>query len=797
MAQRILFCDNWLFHDGEIEVTPPALKGPVYTQSKTESYRHGPASIYYPDRPDDFGGNGAAMLTHERWEQVTLPHDYIVNSPIEREENNALGFRQYRPAWYRKHFVAQEAWKGSRVELAFLGIATECDVYLNGVWLYHNETQYTPINVDITDFIKFDGQDNVVAVHVTQKTIENWWYNGGGICHKAYITVFPPVSLERDGVWIAPALTARGEWSVSVSAEVHNAQYTDAGVRVTCELLNAESNLLATAEVNAVVPAREISNLKLPSITVSNPHLWDIDDPYLHRARTRVYVDGKITDEKYDYFGFRTVEFTVDKGFLLNGKQCYINGICGHEDFGLTGKAVPDNIMRYKVRMLKEMGVNAYRCAHSMQDEALMDAFDQYGMMVMAETRHFSTSKTHLEELRALIRRDRNRPSVFMWSVGNEEHYFITDEGRRIAEHMIFEVKKLDHTRPVITANDKKPEECTVYESSDLIGVNYNHGLYDYLHEKFPNKPIFASECAAASSTRGWYFDTCHDLGRMSAYDENINEWFINHENTFRILYQRPYMMGAFVWSAFEYLGEAKWPRICSCSGAIDLYLQKKDAFYQLQSFYSEKPMVHLLPHWNMDGMESVRVVTYTNCCEVELFLNGRSLGRQSCEKYLHNEWQTPFEAGEICAVAYDKMGNAVAKDVQKTSGKPYALKLRYENEGDVCANGEDLALFTCYVVDEEGIEVPDAECEVTLIPDKDVKLVGTGSDHSDHTPPASPTRRMYAGRVLVALLPMSVGKMTLRARSYGLKTASITVEIPKDRNPVPGRVYPMANMKW
>ena len=154
MAQRILFCDNWLFHDGEIEVTPPALKGPVYTQSKTESYRHGPASIYYPDRPDDFGGKGAAMLTHERWEQVTLPHDYIVNSPIEREENNALGFRQYRPAWYRKHFVAQESWKGSRVELAFLGIATECDVYLNGVWLYHNETQYTPINVDITDFIK-------------------------------------------------------------------------------------------------------------------------------------------------------------------------------------------------------------------------------------------------------------------------------------------------------------------------------------------------------------------------------------------------------------------------------------------------------------------------------------------------------------------------------------------------------------------------------------------------------------------------------------------------------------------
>ena len=637
----------------------------------------------------------------------------------------------------------------------------------------------------------------MLAVHVTQNTIEGWWYNGGGICHKAYINVCPDVSLVHDGVYVAPRKERGESWSVPVTAEVRNDRYNRVNAVVECAVWNAEGCVLATAACEATLPARETVNVTLPPLAIADPHLWDMEDPYLHSVRTRVLITGEETDVRLDRFGFRTVEFTTDRGFLLNGKSHRINGVCAHEDFGLTGKAVPDNIMRHKVKMLKEMGVNAYRCAHSMQDEALMDAFDTYGMMVMAETRHFSTAPSHIAELRALVRRDRNRPSVFMWSVGNEEPYFITEEGRRIAKHMTFEVKRLDATRPVITANDKKPEICTVYDTSDLIAVNYNHGLYDYLHEKFPDKPIFASECAAASSTRAWYAPTCHELGRMSAYDEDINQWFIGRENTFRILRDRPYMMGAFIWSAFEYLGEAKWPRICSCSGAIDLYLQKKDAFYQLQSFYSDTPMVHLLPHWNMEGMGNVRVVAYSNCDSVELFLNGKSLGRQACEQYIHNEWHVEFDAGELCAVAYDREGNAVAKDLRITSGAPYALGLRWENPDDTCANGEDLALFTCYAVDEAGREVPDAECEVTFVPTHGARIIGTGSDHTDHTPPASPVRKMYAGRVLLALLPMQEGELTVYAKAYGLKTASLTVEIPKDHAPVPGRVYPSPNMKW
>lgn len=796
MSKRILFCDNWRFHDGEIEVTPPAVKGPVYTQSKTESYRHGPAAIYYPDAPNDFG-RGSSLLTHERWDFVNLPHDYMIDSPIDAHENNALGFRKYHPAWYRKHFKAEEGWKGSRIELEFLGIATECDIYMNGVWLRHNETQYTPIIVDITDFVRYGGSDNVIAVHVTQRTIENWWYTGGGICHKAYLNVSSPVSVERDGVYVAPVKLSETEWQVPITAEIHNDTYADSDVKVVCEVLDASDSVIASTSAESLIPARSLVNVALPLITVSAPRLWDIDDPYLYKVRTRVYIGDELSDEKLDRFGFRTIEFTTDRGFLLNGKQRYINGFCGHEDFAITGKAVPDNIMRHKARMLKEMGVNAYRCAHSMQDEAYMDAFDDIGILVMAETRHFSSAATHLDELRALVRRDRNRPSVFMWSIGNEEHYFITDEGRRIAENMTFEVKRLDKTRPVMTANDKTPEVCTVYDTSDLVAVNYNHDLYDYLHEKFPNKPIFASEFAATSTSRGWYFDDRHDLGRMTAYDSDINKWFISHEHAYRYLYERPYMMGGFVWSAFEYLGEAIWPRITSCSGVIDVALQRKDSFYQMKSFFTEEPMIHVLPHWNMDGRKNIRIVAYTNCAEAEVKINGRSLGKQSCKKYTGNEWRADFEPGELRAIAYDKDGNVVAEDVKVTTGSPYALKLTFENEGDVCANSEDVALFTCTVLDSEGREVPDAECDVTFISDKGVRLVGTIADNADHVLPKSAKRRTYAGRALAAFQPAAPGEMTVYATCQGLKTAAITINVPENKKFELGRVYTAINVKW
>jgi beta-galactosidase len=256
-------------------------------------------------------------------------------------------------------------------------------------------------------------------------------------------------------------------------------------------------------------------------------------------------------------------------------------------------------------------------------------------------------------------------------------------------------------------------------------------------------------------------------------------------------------MMGGFVWSAFEYLGEAIWPRITSCSGVIDVALQRKDSFYQMKSFFTEEPMIHVLPHWNMEGRKNIRIVAYTNCAEAEVKINGRSLGKQSCEKYTANEWRADFEPGELRAIAYDKDGNVVAEDVKVTTGSPYALKLTFENEGDVCANSEDVALFTCTVLDSEGREVPDAECDVTFISDKGVRLVGTIADNADHVLPKSAKRRTYAGRALAAFQPAAAGEMTVYATCQGLKTAAITINVPENKKFELGRVYTAINVKW
>ena len=787
MGKRILFVDGWLFHRGEIETEWPSLKGPVYTQAKTESFRCGPASLNYDDRPNDFGNRPGHTITHERWENVSLPHDYAFNTPIIETENNALGFRKYEPAWYRKHFKADESWIGKRIEIEFLGISTDCEIYLNGVYLKSSKTAYTPITVDISDFVKFGGADNVIAVHTSVRSIENWWYNGAGICHKVYIEIKDNVAVEKDGVFLSPKKLNDTEWEVATEVEIGNRRYGETRVTASTEILGENGGVIASATGEITVPARDIAKLTY-SAFVSDPALWDVDSPGLYRARTRIYVGDEMTDERYDTFGFRTIEFDAERGFLLNGRKLVINGVCGHEDFGLTGKAVPDNVMRHKVRLVKDMGANAYRCAHSMQDEAMMDAFDRYGVMVMAETRHFSSSPDHMAELKALVKRDRNHPSVIMWSVGNEEHYFVTDEGRRIAENMIFEVKRLDSTRPVMTANDKSPEQCTVYDCSDLVAVNYNPHLYDYLHEKYPNKPLFASECSATGGTRGWYFGDSAERGRREEYDKDTNNWFRSHENVFLHFRERPWVFGWFVWVAIDYLGEAVWPRLCSVSGAYDMYLQKKDAYYQFKSYFTDAPMVHILPHWNMDEGENVRVFVYDNCHSVELFLNGRSIGKEATDKYVHHEWTVPYEVGTLSCVGYDENGNVVAKDEKVTTGAPVALKLRFENEGDVFANGEDLALFTCYAVDSLGREVPDAECNVSFITESNVIVVGTGSDNTDHTPASCPDRRMMAGRVLAAILPKKEGKLTLVAKSKGLKSARITVEIPNDPDPTEGR---------
>ncbi len=778
MREKILFNDNWIFHKGEIEAGLPKDKGPIYHQAKTEHKIWGPASMYFHDLVDDY----ISKKDHNciKWEKVTLPHDYIIEQAPKETENNTLGYFKYENAWYRKHFTLPQADDGKRIVLFFEGVATVSEVFLNGCPLKHNFCGYTSFEVDITDFVRFD-EDNVLAVHVDTAKHEGWWYSGAGIYRNVWLIKTETVATDLYGVFVAPKrLEDKKTWEVTFETTVRNDGYTGANVCVNSTMFDKAGNQVAAAQcLHPVAPCDKHTFYGLA--VVVNPHLWDIDDPYQYTVKTEICVDGTVVDVTEVKTGFRTYYATPNDGFYLNDRYVKIKGVCAHQDCGLLGKAVPDNVNRYKIELLKEMGANGYRCSHYPQNEAIMDALDDLGFIVMAETRWYSSSDEAREQLAMHIKRDRNRPSVFFWSIGNEEAYHITQQGRKIGKRLKAEILKYDTTRLIMTAADKDPLDVTVADELDLIGINYNIHRYDDAHKKYPSMPIFASECCATSSTRGWYFEDCPDRGYMCAFDKDTNEWFRGREYTWKFMMERKYVLGAYQWAGFEHRGETVWPRLCSQAGAIDLFLQRKDAFYQNQSHWSDTPMIHMLPHWNLSGMvnegEEVTVWAYTNCPQAELILNGKSYGMVEIEPYSHAEWKVPYSSGKVEVIAY-KDGKAVATDVQETSGSAQKLMLRLENK-IAGANGRDVAIVTCYAVDGEGRIVPDACPTVSFNTNKLGRIVGTGSDVCDHTPVPSKTRKMRAGAISVAVqVGETAGTLQLYATAENMVPARLDMEL-------------------
>ena len=398
----------------------------------------------------------------------------------------------------------------------------------------------------------------------------------------------------------------------------------------------------------------------------------------------------------------------------------------------------------------------------------------------MAENRWYSDEPESMRQLETLIRMERNRPSVVLWSAGNEEPTHAEDRGARIARRLFARICQLDPTRPVTTVVCHDPVNAPVQAFCDVISVNYNLECYDALHSKYPDKPILAGETCATATVRGWYGDDIPEQGRYSAYDHKTGEQCgVTRETTWKFLMARPWVAGAFQWDGVEHRGEGRWPRLCSVSGAIDLYLQKKDAFYQNQSHWSDKSMIHLLPHWNHFGAEGrpIPVWIYSNCEEAELFLNGQSLGRRKLTPFVHEEWQVPWQAGRLAAVGYNR-GEKAAEDVQETTGPAAALKLIIDSAGDR-ADGLDVAMLACVCLDAEGREVPDASPEIRFEVNHLGRILGTGSDMCDQVPVTCPTRRMRAGRCAVCVgIGKEPGTLTVIARADGLAAAYADIEL-------------------
>lgn len=773
MAEKILFNDGWRFHRGEIEVKMPPYKGASYMQAKTESQLTGPAAYAYNDRIDDY--RMSALYTSEKWEKVDLPHDYVILQEPKEEYNCGLGYFKYENAWYRKHFKLDDSDNGKRLALYFEGVATHCEVFVNGVSVGRNFCGYTSFEVDITDFVWY-GKENVVAVHTLTNRHECWWYEGGGICRNVWLKKSEPIFIPLFGVYVRPEHLGDEKWEVRFESEIENSSVNSEEVSVHFTLFDNKKN--AVSKAAATVKTESFGKAKAVARTVVEfPKRWDVDSPNVYTVLTEVFVGDILCDSETVPTGFRT--FSIESnGFFLNGRKVVIKGLNVHEDFGLTGRAIPENIHRYKVKMLKEMGANGHRCSHYPHAEAMMDALDANGFIVMSETRHYNSSPEGLRQLEMLVKRDRNHPSVFFWSLGNEEPRHRSEEGIKMYRRMKALAKNLDDTRVFTSAISAPPEKAPIAEELDVIGINYNMDMYDDARRLYPGKTFIATEFAATSSTRSWYREDSPARGYMSSYDKDTDSLFRSREFCWKFLTSSDDILGGYQWDGFEHRGECIWPRLCSQAGAIDFFLRKKDAFYQNLSHWSDKPMIHMLPHWNLpekDGA-AVRVAAYTNCEAAELFIGDESLGKKIVGKYDVVDWSVPYVDKKITVVGYND-GMEVARDSVEKTGKPYRLCLEVDNAGDIAANGRDIALVSCYVLDEQGRKVPTASPTVYFTTNKLGSVVGTGSDVCDHERVDLPYRRMREGVIAVAVkVGNEAGTLKVYAESDGL--IGDTVEI-------------------
>ncbi len=773
MSETLLFDEAWYFHKGEVNTALPITKPATYRAAKTARALVGPACKHYA-----VGIDWQSGVEHksEEWMLIDLPHDYMLGYTPDRTQNEALGYCKYENAWYVKHFALSASDADKRITFLFEGIAGAATVYINGCLMKRHFCGYTSFEVDATDVVE-PGADNVISVYVSTQEHEGWWYEGGGIYRHVWMHKTDAVSIDLWGVFADPQKQADGTWSIATELSLRNDGYSPADVRVRGEILDGDE-VVCCEELAATLPEREIQTLCYRFLMPS-PKLWSPESPTRYTMRTSVLCGEVVADVNEIKFGCRTYVMDPDRGLFINGKPYKIKGVCAHENMGLTGKYLPDNIQRYRVQLLREMGANGYRTAHYPHSEAMMEALDENGFIVMDETRWFESTEEGLEQLTMLIKRDRNRPSVFFWSVGNEEEHHVTDVGRRICRAMVAHVRKLDPSRAVLTAVTHDPKNATVFDDTDVVSINYKWNHYDDLRQKYPHKPFLAAECAAAVSTRGQYLPVNDLHGIKDAYDKDTNTQLRSREYTWQFIAQRPWVMGGYQWSGFEYMGEStQWPRICSVSGAIDLFLQKKDAFYQNQSHWLNTPMVHLLPHWNWQGMEGhpMRVVAYTNAPRVELLLNGTSLGVCTVEPNGHAEWMVPYEAGELKAIAYGADGERVAEDVRRTTGEAKRLRLTAETRD---LKPGDVALLTCSVTDEEGNEVPDACPTVAFYAQGVGSIYATGSSVTDHQTVFSHERKMWMGKISVALrLAGEHGKVCVYATAQGLQSTVLELEI-------------------
>jgi beta-galactosidase len=732
------------------------------------------------------------------WRALDLPHDWAVELPftdaplVFHHGAKPVG-REYPETsvgWYRRVFDLPKTDSGKRVTVEFDGVFRDAMVMFNGHYLGENASGYVPFSFDLTDFVNF-GDKNVLVVRVDTTEGEGWFYEGAGIYRHVWLIKTSPLHIAPHGTFVRSEV--RGQTAtIRVSSEVVNESDQDRTCRVTSNIVNDDGKVIASTPAKSLtINAWEAFTLEAQTM-INRPRLWSIEQPNLYRAITTVETNGGVTDRDATTFGIRTIRFDADKGFFLNGQPVKIKGTCNHQDHAGVGAALPDRLQYYRIERLKAMGSNAYRASHNPPTPELLDACDRLGMLVMDETRMMSSNPEGLSQLERLIRRDRNHPSVVIWSLGNEEREQGSERGARIVTTMKRLVKRLDPTRPVTVAMNGAWGRG-VTSVVDVMGFNYAGGggqggaatgkNIDDFHAKFPKLPTVGSETGSEYFTRGIYAND-KEKGYVSAYDVNHPRYTMTTEGWWKVFAERAFVSGGFTWTGFDYRGEPSpypWPCVSSHFGALDTCGFPKDIFYYYKSWWGSEPVLHLFPHWDWKEGQEIDVWCYTNLDRVELFFNGTSLGLKTVEPNSHVEWKVKYAPGVIEARG-SKDGKVVLTDKRETTGAPARLVL-HPDRGKISADGEDLSVITVEVVDAKGRVVPVASNEISFKINGAGRLIGVGNgDPSCHEPdkPSSPSdgKRSAFNGLCVSLVQAlkQPGAIRIEAKATGLETASVVV---------------------
>ena len=626
--------------------------------------------------------------------------------------------------WYRREFVLPESDAGKRICVQFDGIFRNATIFFNGHYITQNMSGYAPLHLDLTDFANFGAAtppatarpgtpapgSNVLVVRVDASLDEGWFYEGAGIYRHVWLTKTAPVHFAELGHLCAVAdfgsvtgvVTSADQSTVFITSEVTNDSDSDVIARVRAALIDSTGKTVATAVSEpATLTGRETLTFSMHT-TVWHPQIWSLETPNLYRAVTTLEIDNKVIDQDATTFGIRTLRFDPDKGFFLNGKPVKIKGTCNHQDHAGVGEAIPDRIQAYRLERLKWMGSNACRTSHNPPTTEFLDACDRMGVLVMDETRMMSSNPEGMSELERLIRRDRNHPSVFIWSLGNEEPEQNNTRGARIVRTMKALQQKLDPSRLSTTAMNNGYGGVGVSTVVDVQGFNYNDGQIDAYHKAHPQQAMIGTETASSLATRGIYAND-KVRGYMSAYDTEKPPWGNTAEEWWSFYADRDFLAGGFAWTGFDYRGETtpyKWPCISSHFGILDTCGFAKDTAFYYKTWWGAEPALHLLPHWNWEGKEGQEIAVWAYCNQesVELFLNGASLGSQPVKKNGHLEWKVPYAPGTLEARA-SKGGKVVLTDKRETAG-PAAKIVAVADRPKIDADGQDLAVINVSIVD-------------------------------------------------------------------------------------------------